>query len=37
MNFHKKLEQCQKKRLTKDLIDKFSIFNRAKYFSSGIF
>ena len=39
----KELNELSKKvkgvsrRLTKDLIDKLSIFNRARYFSSGIF
>ena len=33
MNYQKKLKQG----LTKDFINKISIFNEAKYFSSGIF
>ena len=33
----KKVKAISTKRLTKDLIDKFSILNAAKYFSSGIF
>ena len=37
MNFQKKLRQYQQKGLTKDLMNKFSILNGAKYFSSGIF
>ena len=35
MNYKKK--EISRKVLTKDLINKFSIFNGAKYFSSGIF
>ena len=37
MNYQKKSRQYQQKVLTKCLIDKFSILNGAKYFSSGIF
>ena len=37
MNYEKKLKQYQQKGLTKDLINKFSILNGGKYFSSGIF
>ena len=37
MNYQKKLTQYQQKGSTKDLIDKFSILNETKYFSSGIF
>ena len=37
MNYQKKLKHCQEKGITKDLMDKFSILNRAKYFSSRIF
>ena len=33
----KTVEAMSTKRLTNDLIDKFSILNGAKYFSSGIF
>ena len=33
----KKVKAISTKRLRKDLINKFSIFNGAKYFSSGIF
>ena len=33
----KKVKAIWMKRLTKDLIDKFSILNGAKYFSLGIF
>ena len=33
----KKVYTISTKGLTKDLINKFSIFNGAKYFSSGIF
>ena len=33
----KKVKAISTKGLTKDLIDKFSILNGAKYFSSGIF
>ena len=33
----KKIKAISTKGLTKDLIDKFSIVNGAKYFSSGIF
>ena len=33
----KKIKSISTKGLTKDLIDKFSIVNGAKYFSSGIF
>ena len=36
MNYQKKAKAISKG-LTKDLIDKFSILNGAKYFSSGIF
>ena len=36
MNYQKKLTQYQQKGSTKDLIDKFSILNETKYFSSGI-
>ena len=34
---HQKVKEISTKGLTKDLIDDFSIFNGAKYFSSGIF
>ena len=37
MNYQKKSRQYQQKVLAKCLIDKFSILNGAKYFSSGIF
>ena len=37
MNFQKKVKAISTKGLAKDLIDKFSILNGAKYFSSGIF
>ena len=37
MNFQKKVKTISTKGLAKDLIDKFSILNGAKYFSSGIF
>ena len=37
MNYKKRLKQYQKKRLAKDLVDKFSILNRAKYFSLEMF
>ena len=37
MNCPKKLNQYQKKGLTKNLVNKFSILNGAKLFSSGIF
>ena len=33
----KKIKSISTKGLTKDLIDKFSIVNGAKYFSSGMF
>ena len=33
----KKVKAISRNRLTKDLIDKFSILNGAKYFSSGMF
>ena len=35
MNYQKKLKQHQEKKLTKDLINKFSIHNGGKYFSLG--
>ena len=37
MNFKKQLKKISKKGFGKDLIDKFSILNGAKYFSAGIF
>ena len=37
MSFKKKLKQYQQKRLTKDLIKRFSILNGSKYFSSITF
>ena len=37
MNYQKKLKQYQQKRLTKDLIKRFSILNGSKYFSSITF
>ena len=37
MNYQKKLKAISTKGLTKYLINKFSILNGAKYFSSGIF
>ena len=37
MNCQKKLKAISTKGLTKDLINKFSILNEAKSFSSGIF
>ena len=37
MNCQKKVKAISTKGLTKDLINKFSIFNGAKYSSSGIF
>ena len=37
MNYQKKVKAMLTKGLTKDLINKFSILNTAKYFSSGIF
>ena len=37
MNYQKKVEAISRKGLTKDLINKFSILNGAKYFSPGIF
>ena len=37
MNYQKKVKEMSTKRLTKDLVSKFSILNGAKYFSSGIF
>ena len=37
MNYEKKLKTTSTKRLTKNLINRFSILNRAKYFSSRIF
>ena len=37
MNYQKKVKAISAKGLTKDLIDKFSILNGAKCFSSGIF
>ena len=33
----KKVKAISTKRLTKDLINRFSVFNGAKYFSSGAF
>ena len=35
MNYQKKVKAIPTKRFTKDLINKFSILNEAKYFSSG--
>ena len=37
MNYQKKVKAISTKVLTKALINKFSILNGAKYFSSGIF
>ena len=37
MNYQKKVKAISIKGLTKDLINKFSILNGAKYFSLGIF
>ena len=37
MNYQKKVELISTKELTKDFINKFSILNRVKCFSSGIF
>ena len=37
MNYQKNLKAISTKGLTKDLINKFSIINGAKYFSLGIF
>ena len=37
INYQKKVKAILRKGLTKDLINKFSIVNGAKYFSSGIF
>ena len=37
MNYQKKVKAIPTKRFTKDLINKFSILNEAKYFSSGKF
>ena len=37
LNELKKVKAISTKQLTKDLINKFSILNGAKYFSSGIF
>ena len=37
MNYQKKVKAIPTKILTKDLINKFSILNEAKYFSSGKF
>ena len=37
MNYQQKVKAMSTKRLTKDLVSKFSILNGAKYFSSGIF
>ena len=37
MNYQKKVKAIPTKRLTKDLINKFSILNEGKYFSSGTF
>ena len=37
MNFQKEVKTISTKGLTKDLINKFSVLNGAKYFSLGIF
>ena len=37
MNYQKKLKAISTKELIKNLIDKFSILNGAKYFSLGVF
>ena len=37
MNYQKKVKAISTKGLTKDLLNKSSIRNGAKYFSSGIF
>ena len=37
MNYQKKFKAISRKGLTNDLMNKFSILNEAKYFSSGIF
>ena len=37
MNYPEKVKAVSSKKLTKDLINKFSILNGAKYLSSGIF
>ena len=37
MNYQKKFKAISRKGLTNDLINKFSILNGAKYFSSGMF
>ena len=37
LNYQKKIKEILTKRLTKNLINKFSILNWAKAFSSGIF
>ena len=37
MNYQKKLKEISKKGLTKNLMNKFSILNGLKYFSSEIF
>ena len=37
MSYQKKVKAISSKGLTKDLMNKFSILNGAKYFSSGIF
>ena len=37
MNYQKKFKAISRKGLTNDLMNKFSILNGAKYFSSGMF
>ena len=37
MNYQKKLKRISTKKLSKYLINRFSIFNKAKYFSLEIF